>query len=67
MIFKSIIIAMLLVILFSLAAAMFSMLKNDADSNRTVKALTFRIGLSIALVVILLAGSYMGLISPRHM
>jgi len=67
MIFKSVIITLLIVILVSLTAAMFSMLKNDADSDRTVKALTVRIGLSIALVLLLLAGSYMGLISPNHM
>ncbi len=67
MLFKIIIIGLLLVILFSLGTALFSMLKNEPDSNRTVKALTVRIALSIALLVLILVGYSMGLITPHNL
>ncbi len=65
MLFKIIIIGILLIILASLGTALFSMLKNEPESNRTVKALTVRIALSIALLVLILVGYSMGLITPH--
>ena len=65
MLFKIIIIGLLLVILVSLGTALFSMLKNEPDSNRTVKALTVRIALSIALLILIMVGYSMGLITPH--
>ena len=67
MLFKIIIIALLLIILVSLGTALFSMLKNEPDSNRTVKALTFRISLSIALLILILVGYSLGLIAPHNL
>jgi uncharacterized BrkB/YihY/UPF0761 family membrane protein len=67
MLFKIIIIGLLLVILISLGTALFSMLKNEPDSNRTVKALTVRIALSIALLILIMVGYSMGLITPRNL
>jgi TRAP-type C4-dicarboxylate transport system permease large subunit len=67
MLFKIIIIALLLVILFSLGTALFSMLKNEPESNRTVKALTVRISLSIALLILILIGYAMGWITPHKL
>ena len=68
MVFKFIVISLLLFILISLGTALFSLVrtKPDADSNRTVKALTVRIGLSIALIVLLIIGQKLGLITPHN-
>ncbi len=65
MLFKITIIGLLLVILISLGTALFSMMKNQPDSNRTVKALTVRITLSIALLILIMIGYSMGLITPH--
>ena len=67
MLFKIIIVSLLLIILVSLGTALFSMLKNDPDSNRTVKALTFRISLSIALLILIMVGYSLGLIAPHNL
>ena len=44
---KIIIVALLLLIVISLAAGMFTLVNDGGDSNRTVKFLTFRIALSV--------------------
>ena len=67
MLFKTIIIGLLLIILVSLGTALFSMLKNEPESNRTIKALTVRISLSIALLVLIMIGYSMGLITPHNL
>lgn len=67
MLFKIIIIGLLLVILVSLGTALFSMLKHEPESNRTVKALTFRITLSIALLILIMVGYSLGLIAPHNL
>lgn len=67
MLFKIIIISLLLIILFSLGTALFSMLKNEPESNRTVKALTVRVALSIALLILIMVGYSMGWITPHNL
>ncbi|MDH3947538.1 MAG: twin transmembrane helix small protein [Gammaproteobacteria bacterium] len=67
MLFKIIIISLLVIILISLGTALFSMMKNEPDSNRTVKALTVRIALSIALLILIMIGYSMGLIAPHNL
>ena len=67
MLFKIIIISLLFIILISLGTALFSMVKNQPDSNRTVKALTVRITLSIALLILIMVGYSMGLIAPHNL
>lgn len=69
MLFKLIVVSLLIVILVSLGIALFSLIKQkpESDPDRTVKALTFRIGLSIALVVLLIVGYKLGLISPHNL
>jgi hypothetical protein len=67
MLFKIIIISLLLIILISLGTALFSMVKNQPESNRTVKALTVRITLSIALLILIMVGYSMGLITPHNL
>jgi hypothetical protein len=67
MLFKIIIVSLLVVILISLGTALFSMMKHEPDSNRTVKALTVRITLSIALLILIMIGYSMGLITPHDL
>ena len=49
-----------LVILGSLASALFYLMKDKGTTNRTVNALTVRIGLSVAVFVMLLFAHWMG-------
>jgi cytochrome bd-type quinol oxidase subunit 2 len=51
-------------IIASLGAALFYMMRDKGKSNRTVNALAMRVGLSIALFLLLLASYYMGWIKP---
>ncbi len=47
-------------ILGSLASALIYLMRDKGDSNRTVNALTVRIGVSIALFLFVLFAHYMG-------
>lgn len=49
-------------ILASLASALFYLVKDRGQSDRTVKMLTVRITLSLALFILLMGGYYFGLI-----
>ena len=60
MIIKIIILLLLALILISLGAGMFSLIKDRGETNRTVKFLTIRIVLSIALFVLLVVSFLMG-------
>lgn len=62
MLFKIIIVLALLFIIGSLFSALYFLAKDKNGGDRTVKALTMRIGLSIGLFVFLLLGYYFGLI-----
>jgi len=64
-VFKIIMVSVLLFIIFSLGVALFSFVKEGKSSNKMLKALTFRIGLSIALIIIMMIGAQFGLISPH--
>ena len=65
MIIKIIILLLLALILISLGAGMFSLIKDRGETNRTVKFLTIRIVLSIALFVLLVVSFLMGWIQPH--
>ena len=56
---------MLIAIVASLASALWYMLRPGKDPKRMVKALSVRVGLSVALFVILMTGYYFGLIQGR--
>ena len=62
---KIIIVLALLVIVGSLGSALYYLLMDRERSPRTVKALTWRIGLSIGLFLLLLAGFAAGLLKPH--
>jgi hypothetical protein len=66
MIFKLIVIALLISTLYALGSALFSLLRRgDGDSERMVKALTWRIGLSLGIFILLMIGYATGLITPH--
>jgi hypothetical protein len=64
---KPLIVLALLAIVVSLGKALFSMSSGPEHSARMVQALTWRIGLSVALFVSLLLSYYFGLITPHTM
>jgi Protein of unknown function (DUF2909) len=63
--FKLLVLLMLAAIVASLGKALFHMSRGPEHSAQTVRALSWRIGLSVALFLMLLAGSHFGLISPH--
>lgn len=65
MIIKYLIVLVLLAIVASLASGLYFMLKDKGGSKRMVNSLTVRIGLSVALFVLLFVAWYFGLIQPH--
>jgi len=59
---KIIVLLLIVLILFSLASGLYYLVKDKGSSERTVKALTWRVGLSVGLFVLLMAGYYLGFI-----
>jgi hypothetical protein len=62
---KIIVVLAFLGILASLASALFFLVKDPGDSRRTLKALTWRVGLSIGLFVFIMALIGLGLVEPH--
>lgn len=65
MIFKLIIVALLLVILYSLGSALFYLVRNRGNSTEVVKMLSWRIGFSVIVFALLLIGASLGWITPH--
>ena len=65
MLIKIIIVFMLLLILLSLGSGLVYLIKDNGHSERTVKALTVRITLSLILFILLMAAFATGLITPH--
>lgn len=59
------IVAFLIVILWNLGAGLYYLLTDRGQTKRTVNALTWRIGLSVALIAIVIVGIYTGWIRPH--
>lgn len=64
MLMRFFVIAVLLVILYCLGSALFFLIKQP-QSDCMVKALSWRIGLSVALFIFLLATYFLGWITPH--
>jgi DUF2909 family protein len=64
-IIKVLIVVLLVTIVASLGKAMFHLSSGPENSAKMAQALTFRIGLSIALFVLLFVAWYLGAISPH--
>ena len=62
---KTFVILMLVAIFASLFSALVFLFKDRGHSTRTAQALTWRIGLSLTLFLLLMAGFYFGIIPPE--
>jgi len=56
---------LLAAILYNLGAGLYFMMTDKGQTDRTVKALTWRIGLSVLLILLVIAGILTGLIKPH--
>ncbi len=66
-VFKYLVLAMLALILISLARALIHLTGAKPQAGaKMVKALAWRIGLSVALFVLLIVAYYSGWIDPQH-
>lgn len=65
MLIKLIIVLFLLTILYSLASSFFFLVKDKGQGDRTVRRLTWRIGLSLLLFVLLWGAHALGWIEPN--
>lgn len=65
MLTKIFIVLVLLVIVYNLFAGLFYMMTDKGKTNRTVRALTWRIGLSVFLILLVIAGIATGIIQPH--
>ncbi|HSD60141.1 MAG TPA: twin transmembrane helix small protein [Burkholderiales bacterium] len=63
---KILILLFILVIVGSLFTALYTLVKDRGESDRTVKALTVRVAVSVLLFALLMAGFYFGLIPGRQ-
>ncbi|MBC7162597.1 DUF2909 domain-containing protein [Immundisolibacter sp.] len=66
MLVKAFILAMLAAILIALGSAVFAMLGPRRGHDRMARALTWRIGLSVVLFLLLLAGFASGVLQPHQ-
>jgi hypothetical protein len=67
-VFKYLVLAMLVLILISLGKALFHLTSRKPDDGaKMVKALAWRIGLSVALFVLLIVAYTQGWIYPPHL
>jgi hypothetical protein len=62
---RIIVILFIVVILASLGSALYYLVKDRGTTERTAKALTIRIALSITLFLLLMLGFHFGLITTR--
>jgi hypothetical protein len=60
-----VILILLAAILYNLGAGLYFMMSDKGQTDRTVKALTWRIGLSVLLILLVIAGILTGLIKPH--
>ncbi len=60
-----VIVAFLVVILWNLGTGLYYMMVDKGTTNRTVKSLSWRIGLSVGLILLVMLGIYTGVIKPH--
>lgn len=61
------IILFLLFIVYNLGAGCYYMLTDKSGSDRVVRSLTWRIGLSLLLIVLIMLGMKFGIIQPHDL
>ena len=62
---KIVVIVFVVLILASLGSALFYLVTDRSNSKRVAKALALRVGLSVTLFLLLMAGYYFGLIPGK--
>ena len=62
---RIVIVLFIVAILGSMASALYYMVTDRSGGNRMIRALALRVGLSVSLFLILMAGFYFGLIPGR--
>ncbi len=65
MIFKIVILTLLAIVIISLGSALYHLVGKKGDSDKLLKSLTWRIGLSAFIFILLLVGQAVGLITPH--
>ena len=65
MITTIVILILLAAIVFNLGAGLYFMMTDKGQTDRTVKALTRRIGLSVLLIILVIIGILTGVIKPH--
>ncbi len=65
MLVKIVIFAFMAGILYSLASSFYFLVHDKGEGDRAVRRLSWRIGLSLGLVLLLFAGFKLGVIEPR--
>ena len=65
MLSKVLILLFLAAIIYNLGAGLYFMMTDKGGSDRTLKALTRRIGLSVILILLVILGIWTGLIRPH--
>ena len=63
--YKIALVIMLFVVIFNLGQALYFMMTDKGQSNRTVWALTRRIGLSLVLILMIVVGIWAGWLHPH--
>ena len=62
---KLLIVAVFIAVLWNLGAALYYMMADKGQSNRTVRSLSWRIGLSVGLILLVILGIATGIIEPH--
>tara|TARA_R110000787_G_scaffold123580_7_gene234627 strand:+ start:19883 stop:20092 length:210 start_codon:yes stop_codon:yes gene_type:complete len=65
MLIKVLIVGLLLAIVVALVLGGVFLVKDPSTSKRTVKALSWRVGLQVALIVLLIVAFFMGWLQPH--
>jgi succinate dehydrogenase hydrophobic anchor subunit len=63
---KIVVVLLLLAIVVALFSGMYFLLKDGSDKRRTVKALTWRVGLQVGLILFLVVAYFLGWIQPHN-
>jgi cytochrome bd-type quinol oxidase subunit 2 len=63
-IFRTLVAVVMIGIVLSLGSALFHLMTDKGDSKKMVRALTWRVGLSVSLFLLLLAAWAAGIIQP---
>jgi hypothetical protein len=64
---KIFIVVFLLAIIAALGSGLVFLVRDSGDTRRTVKALTWRISLSLLLIVLLVVGYLSGIVQPHNL